>query len=407
MSEDFEKGAKDSLALSIIVVAGVSLLLWKFPEIYQGPWWMLKWLEVEFILTLRDLFSPEYVDAAYKIKQLLAKYPVGDYNFTGMVKTDQYTQWMTGWVFNAVLFIIGLRIVRRNAEKFNKRHDLESLLEVTSRHWRFNRYLLTHNPSKDTKLDLGCKTSNYRVRDKPIEYLTEKGILTLVGKKYKINRLKLIDDSTEVLGEHYTGIDSFNRDELVVFAGLAMIVSGRPYIGGLKEIFLDNFGQNRFLKKWDITNNYIKNWSKTPVQVAVELFGDMSECYNNERKFADVEDLARIIALQALESTEIQKICSQHCFKSTLIRRMQFEARASSGVLPSSYFGWIAVNHRTFFVSMSDEGMSESSAEAYAIKNHLMLEMLMEKPVYDVNVDRHIKWIDYYLHQKNYTELVD
>jgi hypothetical protein len=405
MSEDYEKNTKDSLALAFLVVACVCLLLWKLPEIYQGPWWALKWLEVEFIIKFSTLFTPEYVDGAYKIKQLLAKYPVGDYNFSGMVKTDQYTQWFTGWVFHAVLFIIGLKIVGKNSEKFNKRHDLESLLEATSKHWRFNRYLLTHNPSKDTKLDLGCKTSNYRVRDKPIEYLVEKGILRIVGKKYQINRLKLIDDSNEVLGEHYTGIESFNRDELVVFAGLAMVVSGRPYITWLKKTLLGSLGNIKKFKEWELTKKYIDEWSKTPVQAAVDLFGDMSECYNNERSFADVEELAKIIAAQALQSEKVQEICAQHCFKSTLIRRMFLEARACSGVLPSAYFGWIAVNNRRFFVSMSDEGMSESSAEAYAIKNHLMLEMLMGKPVYEVNVDRHIKWIEYYLKQKNYTEL--
>lgn len=404
MSEDYQKSAKDSLAQFIIFTGLIVGLVWLFPEVYQGPWWLLKKIEVEFVLFFSNLFPPEFVKDTYKIKVLLSKYAIGDYRFSGMLNTDAYTQYRIGWVFNLILILVGFKLIRTNAEKFNKRHDLESLLEVTSRYWRFNRYLLTYNPSKISKLDLGCPTSNFRVRDKPIEYLVSKEVLSLLGKKYSINKQKLHTDSVNVLGDFYTDVDSFNREELVIFAGLALITGGKPYHRGFKGLLVDLVSNLSI-----ITNReFYKRWVKAKVvEIAVNLYGDMSECYNKERDFDEVEVYAKAMALHAIRNPLVSTLCEQHAFKRTLLRRLLAEARNNAGVLPASYFGWIAITDRVLFVSMSDEGMGESSAETYAIKNHYMFEVLMQKPVFEIDIERHSSYIDSYMRKKDFTKKLE
>lgn len=404
MSEDYQKSAKDSLAQFIIFTGIIVGLVWYFPELYQGPWWLLKKIEVEFVLFFSNLFPIEFVKDTYKINVLLSKYPIGEYNFTGMVNTDNYTQYRIGWVFNLILILIGIKLIRTNAEKFNKRHDIESLLEVTSRYWRFNRYLLAYNPSKLSKLDLGCPTSNFRVRDKPIQYLVSKGALSLLGNKYSIDKQKLYTDSVNVLGEFYTDLDSLNREELVIFAGLAQIIAGKPYIRGFKGLFVELFSTVSFIKSRD----FYKRWAKVKVvEIAVSLYGDMSECYNKERDFDEVVAYAKAMAQHAISNPQVVALCNQHAFKRTLLRRLLAEARNNAGVLPASYFGWIAITDRVLFVSMSDEGMGESSAETYAIKNHYMFEVLMQKPVFEVDIERHIQYIDTYMRKKDFTKQIN
>ncbi|WHF57939.1 hypothetical protein OCF84_20705 (plasmid) [Shewanella xiamenensis] len=220
--------------------------------------------------------------------------------------------------------------------------------------------------------------------------MTRKGVLNIEQKKFKINNFKLLDDCIEVIGEQYQGIKCLNRDELVLMAGLTLIAGNKPFYRGFKGLFYNIFG-----------NFFFKNMrSIKAMDVAVGLFGDMSECYNDERDFAEVEEYAKAILEFTMKNPKVKEIVDQHAYKSTLLRRLLIEARASYGVISTSIFGWIAINNRVLFVSMSDEGMAESSVEAYAIAEHLRYERLLKRPVYEINIDRQATWIEYYLKKK-------
>lgn len=400
MSEDVNAKAKDSFAIIVLTVGIVAFILWRFPEIYQASWWIVKKVEIEVLLLFSPFLGEEVTEAAYRIKLLLSEIPIGEFKFAGMLKTDQFTLPYIGWVFNVILIIIGWSIINYNLlKKFTKRHDIESLLDVTSKYWRFNRYLLKYNPSKDTKLNASNSESNFRFRDKPIDYLTKKEILTLVDKKYKINSSKLLSDSIEVIGKPFTGIDNLNKDELVVLAGLSLVASNKRFVRGFKGL-LQTTPVLKSLPQVKMAA------SKRPMDLAVDLFGDMSECYNNERSFDEVIAHAKAILEITMESPEIKKIVSEHAYTSTLLRRMLIEARGKFGVISASIFGWIAINNRVLFVSMFDEGMAESSAEAYAIANHLRYEMLLKRGVYEIEIERHQSWIEMYLRRKGFSKLV-
>lgn len=388
MSDDYNVKAKDSIALMVIIVAVIVIVLWKFPELYQGPWWIIKRIEVEIIIFARSLMPQDVVTGAYKIRDLLIEVPIGEFKFKGMVNSDNFTLPYVGWIFNLIIVVMGFTAIRKDVLKIhNKRHDIESILEETSKVWRFNRYLIKHNPLDDLKLIANNQSSNFRFRDKPIEYLKRKEIITLNGSKYELSHIKLLDDSIFVLGEQYTGLNCLNRDELVLMAGLSLIVTSKPFYRGFKGVFY-NSPLSKFLK--------IKGSLKA-MDVAVGLFGDMSECYNDERSFDEVEDYARAILDETLINPKVAEIVSQHAYKSTLLRRMLIEARSSYGVISPAIFGWIAINNRVLFVSLSDEGMAESSVEAYAIANHLKYELLLKRAVFEIDIERFEVWISHYL----------
>ncbi|MBE8233460.1 MAG: hypothetical protein HAW67_06950 [Endozoicomonadaceae bacterium] len=391
MSEDYNKKATDSLIIFVGIIGLIIALIWFVPQIYQVPWWLFKKAEIEFSLFFPSLFDKNYLNGIETIKASLAAYDIGDYRFNGMMKADNYTFGKSGWIINVLILLYGLRTLLKNKETFKTRHNVETLLEETSKYWRFQRYLLSYNPLKLSNKDV-TKT-NSRVRDKPIDYLTKHEALTINNDKFKINRKQLAKIGNEQMGEKFTDMASLKRHEIVVMAILAIVITRDTSSSTLYNLL----SKIPFINKFDFV---IDGRSTTAKFKALGLSGDMAECYNSERAFIDVENNARSIMKKLHSDPKIKECFEQHAYVYTLLRRMLIEARRSLGVFPAAYFGWIAIEDRTLYVSMHDEGMAEAGVEAFMIKDHLQREMGLKKAVWHIDTTEYENNLDIYLRKR-------
>ncbi|MBO1897677.1 hypothetical protein HNW13_018220 [Shewanella sp. BF02_Schw] len=382
-SKDYEKDAQDTLAIFIIVIGGVFALIYYVPEVYQFPWFIVKKLELYIIMGLsildinHHIVSIQMAENISFIDEKMSEIPIGDFYWSGMINTDSATTYF-GYIFNVLLIFFGAKLAFANNEVFNKRHDLESILKVTSQIWRTQRYLIKYNPLEISGYD--ATKSKFRVRDKPIQYLVDNGVLTFANDDYAINRQSLQDLYRKQLGKEFTSVDNLRDFEKVLFAAFALVLCG----------------VNLKLKKLAKVKD-----AKTEAE---KLLGDMSYYYNDEYSLKDVLKSSNKIIKYALKQDVIKALLTNHAYNSTLLRGMFFKVRKASGVFPASVFSFIALEDRSQFVSLFDEGMPESSVETYAISTNCMYELQTNKKCLLIHTTRMEKYIDIYLARSKYTK---
>jgi len=382
-NQDYEKSAKDTLAIFVLLIGGFAALVYFVPEVYQLPWYLTKKVEVYAILLIGYLdvggvlVSDELEDNVKFINDKMSEIPIGDYYWSGMRNTDSATV-IFGYIFNLILIFIGAKLAFANNEVFKTRHNLESIIEVTSRTWRTQRYLIKYNPLELSGYD--ATKSNYRVRDKPINYLIEHGVLSIKQDDYAINRQALQDLYRKQLGKEFTSVHDMRDFEKVLFAAFSLVLCNVD----LK------------LKK----HKKVKDAKRS----AEELLGDMSYYYNDEYSLKDVMRSANKIIKYALKQQEIQEILACHAYDTTLLRGMFFRVRKASGVFPAAVFSFIAIEDRLQFVSLFDEGMPESSIESYAIATNCLHELQTSRRCMQMHTVRMEKYIDIYLARSQYTK---
>ncbi len=388
MSEDREyyTRATEFIAFIAILVTLFVALLYFFPEIYQGPWWLLKRIEVEFVLTFNALFERDTLKAAYLIKKELAAKPIGEYNFAGMQYADNALKWSSSWIWGPILIALGLfRLFRYREPEYKTWHTVDSLIEVMSKQYRFMAWLTEYNPLEMAGRDL-TKT-DFRIREKLIPYGERKGFLKIDGHQYTFYPDKVDEELEYQLGPLHTGKDSWTPNEKVLVLAFATVA--------LEKVFKSN---SAFTWFYGLFGKVLRK----PKMEAVEILGDISEAFAKKRSFEDVYANADSLLEQVYQDEKFQELCRQHAFKSTLIRRLLAEARLAAGVLPAAYFSWIALEDRRLYVSLFDEGMPEAGVEVYQIKQHMMEEQLKKKAVYNIKRERFLKFGEFYLQSKGY-----
>ncbi|MFV7771968.1 hypothetical protein [Shewanella marisflavi] len=384
--KDYYTRATDIVAFMGVMIVIVVAVIYLFPQIYQGPWWLLKRIEVEIVLQLNALFDRDTVKAAYIIKKELAATAIGDYKFSGMNNSDNALKWSIAWIWGALLVGIGVyRVMRHKEPEYKTWHNVDSLIEVMSQQFRFMSWLTEYNPLEMSGRDL--TKSEFRMREKLIPYGTQKGFLEIDGHEYKFHPEQVDQELEYQLGPLHTGKDSWTPNEKVLVLAFATVALGKVFKSGV----LPTMFQGMF-----------KKYLRKPKMEAIEILGDISDAFAKKRSFADVYENADRLLELVYKEEEFQKICRQHAFKSTLIRRLLKEARGAAGVLPAAYFSWIALEDRRLFVSLFDEGMPEAGVEVYQIKQHLMEELLKGKAVYNIKRERFIKFCEFYLNNKGY-----
>tara|TARA_R110002033_G_scaffold135713_3_gene175306 strand:+ start:34278 stop:35495 length:1218 start_codon:yes stop_codon:yes gene_type:complete len=382
-SKDYEKDAQDTLAIFILIIGGVVALLYFVPEVYQLPWFVVKKVELYFIMAIsffdanHHIISVKMAENVSFIDEKLSEIPIGDFYWSGMNNTDRATLFF-GYIFNVVLIFLGAKLAFANNEVFNKRHDLESILKVTSQIWRTQRYLIKYNPLEISGYN--ATKSQFRVRDKPIQYLIDNGVLTFANDDYAINRQSLQDLYRRQLGSEFTSVDNLRDFEKVLFAAFAVVLCSI----------------NLKLKKLEKVKD-----AKTEAE---KLLGDMSYYYNDEYSLKDVLKSTNKIIKYALKQDVIKILLTKHAYNSTLLRGMFFKVRKASGVFPASVFSFIALEDRAQFVSLFDEGMPESSVETYAISTNCMYEIQTNRKCLIIHTTRMEKYIDIYLARSKYTK---
>ncbi|QIR16509.1 hypothetical protein [Shewanella aestuarii] len=373
---DYEKDAKDTLAIFVILIAGAVALVYFVPETYQLPWYLTKKLEFYLILGISHIdvkgviVSKEMLENAHFINEKLNEIPIGDFYWEGMNNTDKAT-FRYGLVFNFILIGLGAKLALANSEKYKTRHNLESLLKFTSAKWRTQRYLIKHNPLEVSGYD--ATKSNFRVRDKPIDYLTKNGVLAFDGDNYAFNRVALQDLYQKQLGPENTGLEGLRDFEKVLFAAFSLV-----------------------LCCIDIKTQKTSGVKESKAQ-AEELLGDMSFYYNDEYSLKDVMAKANKINAYAIKQDRIKKIMANHAHNTTLLRAMFAQVRKDSGVFAAAMFGFIALEDRVQFVSLFDEGAPESAIETYAIELNLHYEQQTGHKCLMMHTARMEKYIDLYL----------
>ncbi|GGB65973.1 hypothetical protein GCM10011607_28340 [Shewanella inventionis] len=382
-NKDYEKEAKDTLSIFLILIAGAVALVYFVPETYQLPWFITKKAEIYLIIGLsyvdlkNVIVSREMLENALFINQKLNEIPIGEFYWEGMNNTDKATHFF-GYVFNVILFGLGAKLAFTNNEKFKTRHDLESLLKFTSVKWRTQRYLIKHNPLEVSGYD--ATKSNFRVRDKPIEYLKRNGVLIFDGDNYAFNRVALQEVYQKQLGPENNGIDGLKDFEKVLFAAFSLV-----------------------LCCIDQKTNKTSGVKASKIE-AENLLGDLSFYYNDEYSIKDVLSKAKKINNYAVKQEKIQKILANHAHNTTLLRSMLSQVRKQSGVFAAALFGCIALEDRVQFVSLFDEGAPESAVETYAIELNLHYEQQTGRRCLMMHTARMEKYIDIYLARAQYNK---
>jgi hypothetical protein len=375
-AQDYDRSAKDSIAILVMVFAALFSLIYFLPEFHQGLWFAIKKIEIYAILIISKidvggmLISNQMAENVDFINEKINEIPIGSFKWRGMINTDAATGYFA-YVFNVILILTGLVLALKNKEEFKTRYDLESLLEITSRTWRTQRYLLKYNPLKISGYD--ATKSNFRLRDKPVSYLENNNVITFEGNDFFVDKIQLGDVLQKQLGKEFTSVKEMKDFEQVLFAAFALVIC---------QI-------NKKCKP-------VKKVAEAKI-VSEDLLGDLSYFYNDEFSLSDMMKSVRKINDYALKQDKIKNIVNRHAFDTTLLRGMLAEVRKSAGVYASALFSCIAVEDRVQFVSLFDEGMGESGVEVYAIKQVLMYEMKFNKKCLKADPARAERMIDMYL----------
>jgi hypothetical protein len=366
------------------------------PKYVAVPWGYYKYAEVGLLKNFTFVFSDSSIELMNNLHSKLKTANFSAINYGVIGKVESALFYVYGWIYSALLFLLGVKLYRRRTKVWKKVHTIDSLLESQSTLWRFQRYLIKHNPHNDSK---DVTKGVFRMREKPHAFLMRNNVIDGVKDDEGYYTGEISFDSevyatvlTEQVGKPFQGVSELTLHEKRIFATLGLYFLKSVPLSGFYEHWVSIFNKKvmgislrsmlNFSFIWwtwlSSDNSFIskKRWSMDEFSIANrrdKLFGDIAYAYNDEFSFKDVEDVVERYCALIAESEEFKVILKEHFFTRTVLRRMLQESR-TTGVLPTDYFGWLKMEDRTLWYTLNDLGLPESSAETHGVKSHYDME---------------------------------
>jgi hypothetical protein len=390
------------LIVSIMLII-MGWFFYTYPQYFAVPWGYYKYMELSVLKNFTLIFSDESISVMSNVHSKLKVVDFSDIPYSTIGKVENRLFLVYGWVYSALLFLLGFKLFKKNGKTWKRIHTIETLLESQSKLWRFQRYLLKYNPFNDsTDVTKGV----FRIREKPHLYLMRHGVVGGVKDEeghftgeLSFDSIKYQEILTKQIGEPYRGLDNLSVIEKRMFAVLGMHFIKSAPVSGFRERFVVLFN-NKFMGvslrrcvdfsfgwwSWLVcTKTFIPKAWFNPKKLSVTerretLYGDIAYAYNDEHSFTDVKnDVDRYCDL-IVESEGFKSILKEHFYTRTLLRRMLFESR-SKGVLPTDYFGWLKMEDRVLWYTLNDLGLPESSVETHGVKSHYDMEKATNRAI--------------------------
>lgn len=366
------------------------------PAIVAVPWGYYKYAEIGILKNFTIIFSDASIALMNNLHEKLSIAQFSAISYSSIGKVESALFYVYGWFYSALLFCLGIKLYRRRSKVWKKTHTIESLLESQSKLWRFQRYLIKHNPHNDSK---DVTKGIFRMREKPHVFLMKNNVIEGVKDDEGYFTGEISFDSevyanvlTNQIGGAYQGVSSLSIHEKRMFALLGLYFIKSVPLSGFYERWVSAFNKKVFRLSIRSIINFMFGWwtwltndnSFIPKKLWVmdefsivnrrdKLFGDIAYAYNDELSFSDIASVVERYSALVAESEGFKAILKEHFFTRTLLRRMLQESR-TIGVLPTDYFGWLKMEDRTLWYTLNDLGLPESSAETHGIKSHYDME---------------------------------
>lgn len=387
-----------------ISIAIILVIFWYFDELVTLPWAAFRYVEsylwTHVLFFLPDIMTGPHAQLRHELNNLdswllLSYENVYNIEYTFLYRTTFLYLIPAFW--NAYIIIRK----RRPFDAAAKTLNIEEYIEQETKLWRFNRYLIKHNPSNDS---LVVQRGKFAAREPILSGLKRTQILSL---DRTTNTIKLdYQRSIEVFSKQFRyPLNQIEDIYALPFLVKLTICAAGLRIRDLPEVFTKKerkaamrrykfyrFLCNRtvnlpiqwFYKQFDKRRMFYAyaDYKLTALivykinyndDVRMQLLGDYAYYLNDEMDLSQVKRLVDHILPQIIESKTFQKYFSSHAYAETLIRRLIFEGRRF-GKLPPSHFGAIKVTDRLLWYTINDEGIPGSAFEAAAFKPHFELE---------------------------------
>lgn len=366
------------------------------PKYVAVPWGCYKYVEVGILKNFTLIFSDSSIELMNKLHNKLevANFSAISYGAIGKVESALF--YVYGWVYSAILMLLGIKLYKRRSKTWKTTHTIDSLLKSQSTLWRFQRYLIKHNPHNDSK---DVTKGVFRMREKPHAFLMKNNVIDGVKNEEGEYTGEISFDVdvysrvlTEQVGKPFRGLSDLTVHEKRMFALLGLYFLKNVPLSGFYEHWVGFFNKKYFNLSLRAVINFTfgwwswltgdnsfipkKLWSMDEFSITNrrdKLFGDISYAYNDEYSFADIESMVQRYCELIVEAQGFKDVLKEHFFTRTLLRRMLEETR-TTGVLPTDYFGWLKMEDRTLWYTLNDLGLPESSAETHGVKSHYDME---------------------------------
>lgn len=403
MSQD--RVGNEGLAFVLLILGGtIAILLYAFDELVTIPWAAYRYIDSTFWSHM--IFLPDSVLNTHRnILHSLSSLPSWkSLEYRHVYKIEYMVMWKTTWLYLLIPIPLILRVVRkkRDIEKYQKRLNYDELLEQETVIWRYNRYLIKNNPTKEG-LDVfkgrfagretvlnGLKRTECFLVDRENNRVT---LNTARAKQVFAQQIEFpiskVEDIYELPFEYKFCICVFGlRQESLppVFSTYDLFQANlRLKFFQCIKVFAECLRLRKLQKKCiQISTHYAYGDYKTTAKiehsldfnedVRFQLVGDYSYHLNGELDFEWVKKMVDHILPKVLNLDSVQDLLKQHAYAITFTRRLLFEAR-SLGKLGPSQFGFIKIVNRQLWYALNDEGLAGSSFEATGIKSHYMWEL--------------------------------
>ncbi|PMO89861.1 hypothetical protein BCT01_00850 [Vibrio tasmaniensis] len=379
--------------------------LYYFDEIITIPWALWRYAD-SFIWS--NLPLPDFITVPHAniIKSFDNLEELRLLEYGHVYQVEQSVMFVTTWLY-LLISIPGIKRVvtkNRHADKFKERLNLDSLIEQQSVLWRYNRYLIKHNPIKES---LDVNVSRFAARENVRSGLKRTKIIrphrptntvifdlplaTEIFSKQLRYPIKTVDDVLNLPFQFHFFICIFASriSELPDLISPERINDAKKRVKRIKLIkwvtptILKKVYKNKFkaLEHELISlayHNYnatqkIKHSLGVNEDFRFQMLGDYSYFLNDEHDVTYIEDeIARVLPI-VMENEIVLEYLSQHAFAETFLRRLLRESR-SLGKLSSSQFGYLKIMDRQLWYAMNDEGLPGSTIETAGIKAHFEAE---------------------------------
>jgi hypothetical protein len=323
-----------------IICSVILLIIYQHPALLGVPWAVGKHGFLYLIELVTGLFNvtPEIISYA---NGYFSQTKYSDVSLTSLVRIEDKLYLFGGWVFPLAIIAMGIHLQSFKKAKYETRHNFESLLKQETTLWRFNRYLIKHDPFKDSK---DVTKGKFRIVMQPYDYLVENKIIRRqegLPETLLRNKARVIYKPS--LGKVISSIDSFTETERIIIAILLSAIFKEK--NGHKEASLLSK-----MKNFSIFNRLGRNFAIN------ELSGDISYWLNDELPKKVAMKKVNDVINNCWDCSYVQNLLKHHAYTQTFLRGMYIDVKRG-GTFQPAYIAWMKILDRNTFYTLHSTGV--------------------------------------------------
>ncbi|MFV8384178.1 hypothetical protein ACNO5E_08775 [Vibrio parahaemolyticus] len=393
MSNDYKSDPFDPYMWTIIlVVVGVFVLFFYFvPPVLVVPWATFRFIE-SFLLGWVS-------DTHMALRTYLMNTRWWQISYSTAFSIERGLVFHSTWIYLTFFLKPCYLIITKKTlrDKLSTRLNLEEIIEQETKVWRYNRWLTKFNPSNESD---SVRKGRFAIRESMYSGLKRTKVLNIDRMQNKVvydeNLLRKICINQLRYPNH--GIEKFSKLQKQIYCIFALRESTLPSINTAKIAasarrkqslckliaFIPNIPLKLYTT-WTIQDFLPKTWRNVWTiwdrqqitdneDLRIEYLGDLSCNLIGEIDDSILDYLTNRIVEESIKNERIQKLCEQHAYVETFLRRMLYEAR-SYGKLPPNHFSWLKIKDRGLWYALNDEMLPSMSFEAIGVKSHFEIEL--------------------------------